>query len=130
MNDSKPQKMNLLTTPNFAFCLLLQDSDNQIRSRGRSKQGLPVLHGSFLTSTCGSHGFHTNEQITQWLEVLPQIPAWGSMLRRLKGIAETHSNTQEPACYRGSRTAKQSMVNVAGNAGADYRKSFRSDIFC
>ena len=37
--------------------------------------------------------FHTNQQTTHWLGALPQIPAWGSMLRRLKGSAETHSNT-------------------------------------
>src|ERR1700756_2073284 len=64
----------------------------------------PTLISEVLTTmSCFTHGLHTNQQITQWLGSLSQIPAWGSMLRRLKGSVEAHSNTQEPACYGGSR---------------------------
>jgi len=96
--------MNLLTTPKLRFLPALARLG--LPNPGKQEVGCHVLHGSFLRRRAVRTGRDTNQQITQWLEALPQNPAWGSMLRRLKGIAETHSNTQEPACYRGSRTAR------------------------
>jgi hypothetical protein len=103
MNDSKPQKNESTDHSELRFLPALARLG--LPNPGKQAVGCPVLTGVSYVDVRFAR-FHTDQQITQWLGALPEIPAWGSMLRRLKGIAETQSNTQEPACYRGSRTAR------------------------